>query len=783
MVAGAKWGDFEMTNKQRASALIVGVITLLFVVLLPLRADAKRQIFIEGMDSVPPLSFYDGQGKPSGFNVELIGTAMERLGYNYTIKLSNTDSVVSRYNRGLVDMVLGLEGRGVDPTKRHQSNITLLMYLCIASRKEDNYSSIADLRGKTVALVKDSRTEVYMRNDSLFDSHIVYFTNPERAIKELAAGKYDAIVSAQFIASYVIEDNGIDNVVLRPMNTPPLEQRMAGRDCALVMEVTDEINRMRHDGTYDRIYDKWLGEKDLYQRYFYILMSVAVLGLLVVVYVISRMVLNLRRSRQLLRKERHRLSMLMYAGSFESFEMDLQTMEFYRISPMGEVLSRMTIDEMLDRVYHKDRQIVRDNIDKVRSGKRYGEVVVRVKSGTDSHVGTPGYRYCVLYSRELKDGDGNVKLYWLLKDVNDSYVNRIELMRYHERMDMALRNTGISQFDYDVVRKLVTWRNGYKLNGEVTVGVNTYLEYMPAFKPIFDLMDEAQVGEFSRNITFCYPDSEDVHYATVMARVMARADNGDVVLYTGIRQDNTSLVRIQHDLEQAKEKAEAADRLKSQFLDNMSHEIRTPLNAIVGFSSMLQDATDEEQKQYIEIINNGSEQLLSLINDILDMSSIEAGTFELHPFTFDIADSVNGFVAEIRRKMKPGVQLVVDNPYKSCIVTLDERMVAKIIKVFMTNAIKNTEQGYVKLSYVYNEERGLTISVEDTGVGIAEENFDKVFRRFVKIDTFVQGSGLELAILKALADRMGDDVGFKSEKGVGSTFFYTIHCKANVTAK
>ena len=616
----------------------------------------------------------------------------------------------------------------------------------------------------------------------MFNSEIVYFSNPEQALRDLSEGKCDAIVARFYVARYILEKKGIENVVLQPMNIPPSEMRIVANNEDLADEITGELTRMRRDGTYDHIYNKWLRETNFYERYFYILVAVSVVVLLVVVYVIARMVHNLRNSRRLLRKERDRLSILMSAGRFEGSEIDLRTMMFTQISPTGEVLSQQTITETLEYVHPKDRMIVLNNIDNARKKTgEYDEIVVRMKS-PDGIASGNGYRYYTLFSKELQDENGNAKLYWLRKDVNETYINSIELARYHERMDIALKNTGISQFDYDVVRRKVTIRNGYKMTEEITLDLDTYLEHLPAFKPVFDVMNRAETLNFSQDVTFCYPDSEEKHYAVMMVRAMDRDDEGKVVLYTGIRKDNTDLIQIQLDLKRAKEKAEAADKLKSQFLDNMSHEIRTPLNAIVGFSSLLQDATDEERKQYIEIINNGSSQLLSLINDILDMSSIEAGTFELYPSTFDIADDFNEMAAELSKKLKnPDVRLLVENPYKSCIVTLDERMVNKIITVFMTNAIKNTEKGHVKMYYAYDEEEGLTIAVEDTGVGIDEENFDKVFRRFEKIDTFAQGSGLELAILKALADRMGGKVGFTSKKGVGSTFYYTIHCKAIIT--
>lgn len=128
----------------------------------------------------------------------------------------------------------------------------------------------------------------------------------------------------------------------------------------------------------------------------------------------------------------------------------------------------------------------------------------------------------------------------------------------------------------------------------------------------------------------------------------------------------------------------------------------------------------------------------------------------------------------------PDVKLIVDNPYRSCVITFDEKRIGQIVKIFVTNAIKNTRKGYVKMGYRYAEGTGLTITVEDTGIGISKENYGHVFKRFEKIDNFAQGSGLELAIVKAFADHTGNEVGFTSCEGRGSIFYFVVHCTASV---
>ncbi len=525
-----------------------------------------------------------------------------------------------------------------------------------------------------------------------------------------------------------------------------------------------------------------LPEADFYEEYFYILVAGLSVACVLVSYIIVKMVQKVRKARRLLRKERNRLAILMDAGQFEGFEIDVNSNTVTRLSPFGVALSTHTIEEELAMIHPKDRKMVEHNIENARNGEDiYGAIVVRIKSQKANARRGDEYRYYSLFSKELQESDGSTKLYWVKRDINDTYSNNMELARYHERMDMALKNTGIAQWDYDVVSRTITVRNGNKAPKVVTVDADTYVEHLPSMKPILEIMDKGEVTEFSRDVTYSYAGLSETRYATVMARAMSRGDDGKVTLYTGIRKDNTSLIKIQIDLEQAKKKAEEADRLKSQFLDNMSHEIRTPLNAIVGFSSLLQDASPDERTQYVEIINKGAEQLLTIVEDILDMSSIEAGTLELSPSTFDFAITFDSIACKMERLMTtPDVKLIVDNPYRSCVITFDEKRIGQIVKIFVTNAIKNTRKGYVKMGYRYAEGTGLTITVEDTGIGISKENYGHVFKRFEKIDNFAQGSGLELAIVKAFADHTGNEVGFTSCEGRGSIFYFVVHCTASV---
>ena len=251
-----------------------------------------------------------------------------------------------------------------------------------------------------------------------------------------------------------------------------------------------------------------------------------------------------------------------------------------------------------------------------------------------------------------------------------------------------------------------------------------------------------------------------------------RDKEGHVTRYTGITINNTKWEKMIQRLKELKEKAELSDRLKSAFLANMSHEIRTPLNAIVGFSELMVTCDDpEEKKEYINIIQSNNELLLRLINDILDLSKIESGIIERRKENFNLAKVCNELFVTIQAKMtNPNVELRLDGPNSECWVLLDRNRLKQVWMNFLTNAVKCTKSGYIKMGYGIERE-GLRIYVEDTGIGIPDDLHDKVFTRFEKLNEFSQGTGLGLTISRAIVEAAGGEVGFTSKLGVGSTFW------------
>ena len=240
--------------------------------------------------------------------------------------------------------------------------------------------------------------------------------------------------------------------------------------------------------------------------------------------------------------------------------------------------------------------------------------------------------------------------------------------------------------------------------------------------------------------------------------------------------DVTDQKNIQRELYRARLRAEESDRIKTLFLANTSHELRTPLNAIVGFSELLAaDPTPEEKQEYLRVIRANNKALLQLVNDILDLSKIEAGILEYKYERVElntVMDELEGIFLQQHPAGSP-VQIAFRRQYPFCYIRTDRKRLAQVIANFLSNALKFTSEGTIDFGY---EIRGgeIRVYVTDTGTGISEERQKQLFRRFTKAGSHKQGVGIGLAISKSIVESLGGEIGVESEVGKGSTFWFTL---------
>jgi len=292
---------------------------------------------------------------------------------------------------------------------------------------------------------------------------------------------------------------------------------------------------------------------------------------------------------------------------------------------------------------------------------------------------------------------------------------------------------------------------------------------------MIDFLDKVIKGESSKLSRDVRIRRADGNYTWTRVNVLVRnyqlQDN--IIEMLCINFDITELKETERMLIGAKEKAEEADRLKSAFLANMSHEIRTPLNAIVGFSSLLEEAEDAEEKHlYATIIEENNKLLLQLISDILDLSKIEAGTFDIIPEQVDAQQLCNELLQSMQVRATEQVEILLAPELPELTFTSDKNRLYQVLLNFVTNALKFTSEGSIVIDYRINGNE-VRFSVQDTGMGIEPEKQEAIFTRFVKLNNFIAGTGLGLPICQSIVTQLGGKIGVESEPGKGSCFWFT----------
>jgi PAS domain S-box-containing protein len=261
-----------------------------------------------------------------------------------------------------------------------------------------------------------------------------------------------------------------------------------------------------------------------------------------------------------------------------------------------------------------------------------------------------------------------------------------------------------------------------------------------------------------------------------------RNNNGEVQFFLAMVEDITSRKKTHSELIVAKEKAEEGDRLKTAFLHNVSHEIRTPMNAIIGFSTLLkeQDLTEPEAHQYVDIIFQSSNQLLSIINDIVDIANIESGQVKINFREMKLNESLRSLNEQFIYKAKENnvpVHLTTGLPDEESVIRTDGTKVIQILSNLISNSLKFTSKGQIDFGYTMKGSF-LEFTVRDTGIGISTDHIDKIFNRFYQVDVAGSrqygGTGLGLSICKAYVELLGGDMKVESDPGKGTLFTFTI---------
>lgn len=469
------------------------------------------------------------------------------------------------------------------------------------------------------------------------------------------------------------------------------------------------------------------------------------------------------------------LEMAMKAANMASWVYDVSKNVF---NPLyGQTVARqdMPMEEILDILHPLDRTpLTRLFSQLIDNEVEQGQMTLRFYNEQEKM-----YRYYESRMRLSSEHRGKLQIIGTQMDITEKLQMTKKAQDLTAKRELAMKVSNIVHWDFDVRTQTFESYND-PINDYRSEKTITPEDYLNATHPndvdyVRRYMEHMFRGiDKDFNVKYRSKTKWDDEWQTLLVTgiQVERDKEGHVIRYTGITINNTKWEKMIQQLKELKEKAELSDRLKSAFLAKMSHEIRTPLNAIVGFSELMVTCNDPgEKEEYINIIQSNNELLLRLINDILDLSKIESGIIERRKENFNLTKVCSELFTTIRAKMTNlNVELRLDDSNPDCWVLLDRNRLKQVWMNFLSNAIKCTKSGYIKIGYTI-ERGGLRIYVEDTGIGIPEDLHDKVFTRFEKLNEFSLGTGLGLTISRAIVEAAGGEVSFTSTHGVGSTFW------------
>ncbi|MEG2067626.1 MAG: ATP-binding protein, partial [Tannerellaceae bacterium] len=301
--------------------------------------------------------------------------------------------------------------------------------------------------------------------------------------------------------------------------------------------------------------------------------------------------------------------------------------------------------------------------------------------------------------------------------------------------------------------------------------------YRDCVKHAFEDLSTGKIQKIRKEYCLNCASSENKEYEWEEIQVMTECDEtGKPMALVGSTISITERKKLEYELRRAKEKAEESNKLKSAFLANMSHEIRTPLNAIVGFSNILAYTESENDKrEFVDIIESNNSLLLQLINDILDLSKIEAGTLDFTYGYTDINTLLSDMEQSVRLKNKnKDTNIVFESYLPICFTYTDKNRLTQLMINLLNNAMKFTQKGQIAFGYKLNADNKLWFYVKDSGCGIAPDKQKDIFGRFIKLNNFAQGTGLGLSICEMIVSQMNGEIGVESEEGKGSLFWFTL---------
>ena len=789
-----------------------------------------------------PYEFLNNKGQPSGSNIDVMQAVMKELNLPCRFVMKDWSIALKTFERGDADIILANARRYRRDPYVLSENIVNYNRIRVAMHSDSiGMVSLGQLeREGAVFKPGDFSTFYFMDGDTMRNSRMEFQT-PKVALMGVLNGDYKYYVWGEEPLKWKIKELNLEGIVLNDVGIPISEIHIIGRDRQLIEQIDDQYSRLKQRGEIAAIQDRWLHPERVHDHsspMFYYIIG-AVLLLTALCYFLAR--LAKAHVRSAARKSTELNGMMLKALHMGNFSIMVYDIKNDRMTnKYGQILPKegLTLEEFTNHIHPSQQQEFAQKMKRLTDGRERQFVLNKLfNSATDDdphwlsfhghaileldNDGHPAYVVNAVHdvTHDLEENKAErelVKKYeqlsnipfiamsfydkggWLI-DLNDNMRQLCGMTDEHPENKRFWET--VCMFDVPLFRNIYSpdSRNDMLICQHMEypeMGIDRYIEFfiLPLFNSegeicnyfitTLDITDDrnrdhdrhlldkkvqaikADIERKKQTLAFLLEHSD---------RHLEQGDDGSMRIVV----DNAKLEEAQRRLQTVTTLADESVRMKSGFMASMTHELRTPLNAIVGFTGVLDTLGDNpERSEYVRIIRNSSDMLQRLINDIIEASSISGGMLTIKPESIDFATAFDDICLTLQQRVQSKeLKFIKENPYDTFVTTLDFERIQQVLTNFVTNAVKFTEKGYVRLGYRY-EKHGMYLYCEDTGIGIPKDKQKVIFDRFVKLNEFVQGTGMGLAICKSIADSCGGDIGVISAgENRGSTFWLWVPCE------
>lgn len=823
---------------MRSFLISISAICLIFT--LQYRC-AARPCIAAGDSGYPPYEYLNEKGIPEGFNIDLIRGVAEIGGIDLRIDLMPWKEAISRFQSGEATCITGIFQTPERMADMLFSRPYVTVSYSLFTKKDSPLQKISDFRNVAIAVQRGNYAGGYAAV-SFPECRLIEVENEKDGLLLVSNGKADGVLMSEMSAYFYMNMLTLDNVKRVPETLFSMNYCAAfhKKDERSRMLFDEGISLMRASGKYEEIYSKWFGSRNLVlsRNYFRIFFSVTIaLGVLSAVIVLFILLLrkqvkakttDLRRetylnyyiadlSRKLLADvsiDNISKVVLEYlteltssrnglAGFIDKNNPGVLTPFYYEKKGDEIIFRKVTLNtekivSLMVSVLEKKEPFFINDISESSMINELppGHIELNNVISSPAILGGEAVGYILLANSSKKYGRADINI---IENFSSQYalaIQRmwfeIELVESEKRYRDMFDNVADMLYIYDLKGNLIDANKSFKKVLGYSGGDIKKMN-------IIEMLSDMDGSIYNRNdliylldkvSTRGYLNGEvEIRDGNGEKRVLEfknsliTDENGKPAGVRGSARDITDRKMFEKVLIEAKEKASDSDRLKSNFIANMSHEIRTPLNAILGFTDMLIDeVTDRNHRNYLGMIQNSGKLLLSIIDDILDLSKIESGALKISTAPVNVRtimyNAYNRGVVLLKNKSRD-VEMINDiGDGIPDLIYGDSYRIEQVLNNLIMNAVKFTSHGTIKVSLKLRTDYTLEFSVEDTGIGIAPENIKMIFERFRQVDGDSRrsfgGTGLGLAISKMIVELMGGNIYVKSEPGHGSKFIFTI---------